>query len=211
MWNLPEFEMTLTLIRHGETWSNAKKRYLGTTDEGLSEAGIRHIQQIQTSGLYPVTEPLFVSPMLRCRQTAKLLFPGVAYQIVPQWREIDFGRFEGKTYRELSKTTEYQAWLASGGTLPFPEGESREQFIRRSVQGFAEEVKTLCDGSRERLSFEMCAVVHGGTIMALMSVLSGGEYFDFQVGCGEGYGVHLIHDGHKFEVLESKRLCGSII
>ena len=31
------------------------------------------------------------------------------------------------------------------------------------------------------------AVVHGGTIMAVLSSLTGGEYFDFQVKNGEGY------------------------
>ena len=30
-------------------------------------------------------------------------------------------------------------------------------------------------------------VVHGGTIMAVLSSLTGGEYFDFQVKNGEGY------------------------
>ena len=31
------------------------------------------------------------------------------------------------------------------------------------------------------------AVVHGGTIMAVLSSFTGGEYFDFQVKNGEGY------------------------
>ena len=34
---------------------------------------------------------------------------------------------------------------------------------------------------------KVCAVVHGGTIMALLSKFGGGEYFDYQVPCGRGY------------------------
>ena len=49
---------------------------------------------------------------------------------------MDFGEFEGKNYIELQKDPNYQAWIDSNGTLPFPGGESREAFIKRCEQGF---------------------------------------------------------------------------
>ena len=49
---------------------------------------------------------------------------------------MDFGQFEGKNYEELKDNPDYQKWIDSNGTLPFPGGESREQFIRRSMEGF---------------------------------------------------------------------------
>ena len=49
---------------------------------------------------------------------------------------MDFGAFEGHNYQELSGDPAYQRWIDSGGTLPFPEGESREEFIRRNVAGY---------------------------------------------------------------------------
>ena len=42
----------------------------------------------------------------------------------------------GKNYEELKDDPCYQKWIDSNGTLPFPGGESREQFIRRSMEGF---------------------------------------------------------------------------
>ena len=36
------------------------------------------------------------------------------------------------------------------------------------------------------------AVVHGGTIMALLSHFTGGEYFDYQAKCGQGYSGILV-------------------
>lgn len=49
---------------------------------------------------------------------------------------MDFGAFEGHNYQELAGDPAYQRWIDSGGTLPFPEGESREEFIRRNVAGY---------------------------------------------------------------------------
>lgn len=35
------------------------------------------------------------------------------------FRECDFGIFEGKNYEELKENRDYQRWLDSGGVLPF--------------------------------------------------------------------------------------------
>ena len=41
--------------------------------------------------------------------------------------------------------------------------------------------------SRNEERKNIAAVVHGGTIMAVCSSFTDGEYFDFQIGNGEGY------------------------
>lgn len=51
--------------------------------------------------------------MLRCRQTAALLFPGVEQRQVPQLRECAFGRFEEKTWEELKDDPLYRAWMGA--------------------------------------------------------------------------------------------------
>lgn len=184
----------LILIRHGATKANLEHRYLGKTEETLSEEGKQELRRRQEAGRYPRPDRLFISPMLRCRETAELLFPDIPYQCIPEWTEIDFGLFEGKNYRELSGSADYQAWMESGGTLPFPKGESRESFQDRVLQGFDRMRNGL---KEERMDFSeknIAAVVHGGTIMALCSSLGGGEYFDFQVPCGEGYECRFRYD-----------------
>ena len=112
---------------------------------------------------------------------------------------MDFGAFEGHNYQELSGEPNYQRWIDSGGTLPFPEGESREEFIRRSVAGYEKMVyhmkmiweRSAASGQRNRKIQSVSAVVHGGTIMALLSHFLGGEYFDYQEKCGQGYSGRL--------------------
>ncbi len=104
----------------------------------------------------------------------------------------------------MKDNPDYQKWIDSNGTLPFPGGEPREQFIRRSMEGFdwmmsdilikSEKNTRIQNGTETQDLKNNCeteipvvAVVHGGTIMAVLSSLTGGEYFDFQVKNGEGY------------------------
>lgn len=169
--------MKWVLIRHGKTQGNLEGRYIGCrTDEGLCPEGRRQLGP----GKYPPVERIYVSPLRRCLETAEMLYPGVPVEIIPDFRECDFGEFENLNYSQLNGRADYQAWIDSGGEAPFPGGESREAFARRCVAAF--------EGLRP--AGESCAlIVHGGTIMAIMAryARTKGNYFDFQVQCGRGY------------------------
>ena len=90
----------LLFIRHGATEGNLHHRYIGRTDEPLCEEGVAQVKALQKRGLS--VNRLFVSPMLRTRQTADILFPKMPYTVVDGFAEMDFGRFEGKSADELS-------------------------------------------------------------------------------------------------------------
>lgn len=187
MRNRPENQITLVLIRHGATRANREHRYLGKTDEGLSPEGKTQLAEYRRLQCYPSLDLLFVSPMKRCIQTAEILYPGMRPVVVEEWEEMDFGAFEGKNYMELREDGRYQAWIDSSGTLPFPEGECREEFLERCCRGFrrmAGEVKRAEDG---KAPARVGLIVHGGTIMALLSSYGGGDYFDYQADNGRGY------------------------
>lgn len=192
--------MEIFWIRHGETPSNKEHRYIGgRTEESLSKEGRSFLEREKEAGRYPKAELLFSSPMKRCLETGALLYPDQESRKIEAFREMDFGAFEGKNYQELNGNTAYQAWIDSNGTLPFPEGESREDFICRCREGFFEmlrEIEGLCSknvgekgpiGEKTEIPLKIAAVVHGGTIMALLSSFYGGEYFDYQVKNGGGY------------------------
>lgn len=184
-----EVEMQIYLLRHGKTISNLEHRYLGTTDEELCDIGIEELKE-KTQDM-PSVDLLFSSPMMRCRQSCEILFPSMAYDIVEEYREMDFGDFERKNYKELQGNADYQRWIDSKGTLAFPNGESREQFIKRQMTAF----EKMCCKIKEKQKVgkeiaSVAAVVHGGSIMAVLSALSGGEYFDFQCKNGQGYSFY---------------------
>ncbi len=169
--------MKLLFLRHGLTQGNLEKRYIGTTDEPLCTEGIEALKQLSV----PPCERLFISPLLRCRQTAELLFPGKVQEVADDFRECDFGRFEGKHYRELAADAAYQAWVDSGGTLPFPDGEHPAAFRERCVAAFAACMASVTADSTAAF------IVHGGTIMAILSHYAGGGYYDYQIPCGHGF------------------------
>ncbi len=184
MWNRTENQITFLLIRHGATAANREHRYIGRTDEPLSADGQAQIVTACEQQKYPQAEHVFVSPMLRCKMTAELIYPGVPKTYIADWCEMDFGRFEGKNYEELKGDAAYRTWIDSNGMLPFPDGESREAFIRRVETGFWQMTAQLADRAEKNT---VAAVVHGGTIMALLSRFGGGAYFDYQIPNGEGY------------------------
>lgn len=172
--------MKVLLLRHGETPGNRRRAYIGSTDEPLSPQGREQAQAVAV----PPVERVYGSPMLRCRQTAEILFPGAEYHPVPDLRECDFGAFEGKSYEELKDDPAYRSWIDSGGEGEIPEGESAPAFRRRCTEAFASLVE---DAAGRGLS--SCAVVcHGGSIMAILAHYSGeGDFYRWQVKNAAGY------------------------
>lgn len=196
MMNL-EKSLDLYLIRHGKTPGNEEKRYVGRTEESLSKKGREELLQKKL----PEAQMLFSSPMKRAIESCECLFPGKKVVTIPAFREIDFGDFEGKNYQELSENKEYQAWIDSGGTMPFPHGEGRDTFIQRSLEGYEEMLCLLRKSDVERAA----AVVHGGTIMAILSAVYGGDYYDYQIPNGEGYLLRMELEDKDFRILSVER------
>lgn len=204
MRNWSENQITLVLIRHGATNANKERRYLGKTDETLSEEGRERLLQAKQSGIYPEVDVLFSSPMRRCRETAELLYPGQEPMIIPEWEEMNFGEFEGKNYFDLKDDVRYQEWIDSNGTLPFPSGESREEFIERCKNGFYKMLEVISVRYQSKETLTIGLVVHGGTIMSLLSEFYGGDYFDYQVKNGLGYACALETDKEDSKFIKPK-------
>jgi len=108
-------------------------------------------------------------------------------------RECCFGHFENRNYIEMTGDDEYQAWIDSGGTLPFPDGESIEAFDRRVCEAWLRQVRTWAAAGGDEEG-AMTMIVHGGTIMSVMERLfpdegsSSGRY-RWNPGHTQGYTV----------------------
>ena len=164
--------LKVNMIRHGKTYGNSRGRYIGTTDEPL---------------LLEEADQVFASPLMRCVQTAEILFPGQEPCLIPEFAECDFGEFENKNYQELSDNPDYQKWIDSGGTLGFPGGESMVEFQERCLAGMERVVAMSYEKDWE----EIALVVHGGTIMSILGAYGfpKQDYFEWHVNNGEGYRV----------------------
>ena len=200
-------QFTIRVIRHGQTYGNTQRRFLGKTDEPLWEKGKEALEEIRKQGIWGEVGPgqLFSSPMIRCRQTAGILFPEQEPYLLQDMTECDFGIMENKNHEELDGDPRYQAWIDSGGRAPFPGGESLEEFAARTVRAFEE----MLEGMDRRGVSEAALVCHGGSIMSIMEMLADPhrDYFTGIKGNGCGYLVrtdyHLWKTGKKCcQVLE---------
>lgn len=171
----------IVLIRHGITKSNSEQRYLGWTDEPLSGIGVKKLEEARKPGFFcDEAFVLFVSPMLRCWQTADIMFPDKEQVIIDNFKEMNFGEFELKNYKELSNDPRYQAYIDSGGETAFPGGECKTDFIKRCMEGYDSALQYM----KEHNLKNAVMVVHAGTIMAILSSIKGGHYFDYHVDYG---------------------------
>ncbi len=198
--------MKCYLIRHGITEGNNSLSFNGSgTDEPLTEEGREALKEIE--GM-PPGYLLFSSPMKRALETAAIMFPGVKPIVIDDFREMYFGKFEGKNHEMLDGDPEYQAWLDSGGYSTIPGGESIESFSVRTWSGFTEAVHYAVKKGSESI----CIVAHGGTIMAVMSMLTGEDYFAFNAPNGAGYVIEVEIDdaGNVTASTAYDRFCGGL-
>lgn len=177
--------MKVILIRHGATKGNETGKYIGKTDEPLARYGINQLKSMDELYGYPEAQKIVVSPMKRCLETARLIYPGGSYEVISDLRECDFGDFEGKNYVELSDNPDYQKWLDSNGTSPFPNGDSAEVFKKRCQNAFLEQVEKCQKNRIPSVAF----IIHGGTIMSILEkyAVPKKEYYDYQSKNAEGY------------------------
>ena len=195
------------LIRHGVTQGNERRAFTGCgSDDELSAEGrkaavafAREIRPyIKNDTLY------FSSPLKRAEQTAGIIIDAASSDkqavTVDKLREIDFGIFEGKNHAQLDGNKDYQAWIDSGGTAQIPGGESREGFIKRSMEGFKDVL--ISAGGHE----DIVIVCHGGNIMAIMSSLRGCDYYEHMTDNLDGYFLEIEIDNEKVSLRTFDRI-----
>jgi broad specificity phosphatase PhoE len=85
----------------------------------------------------------------------------------PDLREIDFGRWEGKTFSEIrdSSPAEIARWARFAPDFAFPGGESLRDFLGR--------VRRAADRLAADEAETVLAVTHGGVIKAMLCHLLG--------------------------------------
>ncbi|XP_061631000.1 probable fructose-2,6-bisphosphatase TIGAR A isoform X4 [Phyllopteryx taeniolatus] len=128
----------LTFVRHGETQFNKEGLLQGQAiDCPLSEVGL---QQAEAAGRYLTDvkfSNLFVSDMLRARQTAETIVKhnsscaGLQLACDPLLKEKSFGIAEGKRVQDIKDMAK-----AAGQSLAIftpPQGETQEQVSTKSL------------------------------------------------------------------------------
>ena len=125
------------------------------------------------------------SDLKRCWQTAQVLFPDQDLLAFPEFREMDFGQWEGKTYGELAGDPHYEEWIHNHFTSEPPEGEGYFTFAERVEKGWEVVISMMLEGELNRTAI----VTHGGVIRYLLSKHSHEkrEFWEWKVPHGNGF------------------------
>lgn len=191
-----DIKMKVILIRHGKTKGNLEHRYVGTTEESLAPEGIRTLMEYKEKGLYPKADRIYISPQIRCVESARVIYPDREYIPYADLRECNFGEFEYKNYTELKDNENYQRWIDSNGTMDFPKGERVSEFKARCQNAFEQIITSV---KEERIAF----IIHGGTIMSILHKYARPhkDYYDWQIGNGEGFITKVAEDKKSLQIL----------
>jgi alpha-ribazole phosphatase len=154
------------LIRHGEPADHAKNRCYGTLDIGLSENGRRQMSHVAQHLEADPAAVIFASPSSRAQQSASILAANQSrpIEIIEDFREMNFGDFEGLTYDEIATRYPdlYRQWMESPTEIHFPNGENFAAMQSRVLRAFK---KILHESEGQTIMI----VSHGGVNRILIA------------------------------------------
>lgn len=180
---------TIHLIRHGLTEGNLLGQYIGSTDLPLAEEGVEWLERLKSKSPYPAAQVYYCSPMKRCVETLRILYPEAQPIVVEDLRECDFGDWEGKTAGELEADEAFAQWVNSGQAATPPNGESGGAFMQRVCSAF----EKIVQGMLRSGTSSAVIVAHGGTIMSILSAygLPRADFYDWITENGCGYSLRI--------------------
>lgn len=126
----------LILVRHGQTEMNAQRLYFGKLNPPLNDLGISQAYQAKEKLLNIDYDRIYSSPLERAKQTAEIcnyLDKDIIFD--PKLEEIDFGIFEGLTFKEMSERypDEIKKMEENWKGYNYITGESPQEMFYRAV------------------------------------------------------------------------------
>lgn len=162
----------IVFVRHGETDWNAEGRLQGQRDIPINERGRRQAaeaaRKLASLNLEPTRLPWLVSPLHRTRETAEIARTTLgldprSYVVDDRLKEISFGAWEGRTWKEVRRSEPVLASQREHDKWHFvpPAGESYAMLAER-VRPWVGEIER-----------DVIVVCHGGVARALLFLICG--------------------------------------
>lgn len=169
----------IIIIRHGETIGNMKKWYYGQADISLSDNGRFMTRKNLKDGVYPVipdSAQCFTTGLVRTEETFMIIYGDRPHGRLESLKEMNFGEYECHSWDELQDDPIFLEWgYDTTGDVALPEGESRNQFVRRISRGLDDLIAKhnikeleLRHKDEEAVTVLIC---HGGVITVIMNLL----------------------------------------
>lgn len=161
------------LVRHGQTLWNLAMKYQGHCDVALTDKGIEQAELAAKRLADENISAVYASDLNRALVTAECIASehNLAVTTIPELREINFGDWEGLTFKGLNEriTSEFnEEWteemlkiFTHPGDARIPGGESFSEVKERATFALANLVAKHQDQT-------IVVVSHGGTIRTLL-------------------------------------------
>ncbi|MDO4203290.1 MAG: histidine phosphatase family protein [Selenomonadaceae bacterium] len=158
----------VVLIRHGQTeWNNAG-RYQGQSNTELSEAGCRQAEILADNFPVEKVDAIYSSDLNRALATAEAVAKKFNLEVIPEidFRELDFGDWEGLTYPEINEKwpEEVANFFGAPEKLKIPNGETFPQVAERAVKRLKE---IIADNEGKTV----VVTAHGAVIRSMLATL----------------------------------------
>lgn len=186
----------LILIRHGQTDMNKDQLYYGRLDVPINETGKEQAENTRKNlvELEIDYDKIYSSPMKRAYETAEIVnYKNLEIEKDDELREMDFGIFEGLSYKEIIKKypEEMENLKKDWKKYSYVTGENPFMLQKRALK-FLEKI----DKNKNNM-----VVTHWGIICTLLSFLFSIElegYWKYQVKNG---GIVIIEFADGYPVL----------
>jgi len=157
----------LLLARHGQSVSNAVRRFQGTQDVALSELGARQAEALGQAIRHLPIAAVYTSPLERARRTAEIAAAGLGVPLtqVDDLRELSLGDWEGRTVEEIRALPgdPYEQWVRDPPSCLPPGAEPLPEVQARVVSAMADIAAAHPNGQ------QVLVVCHGGVISAYLA------------------------------------------
>ena len=127
----------LIIVRHGQTQMNVEGIFFGKLDPGLNEMGRVQCKKACDILKKHGYDAIYSSDLVRASETAELVnYLKLPIKFDKRLQEIDFGIFEGLSYKEIKEKypVECEKSKNEWKTFDFVTGESLERLQSRAVE-----------------------------------------------------------------------------
>ncbi|WP_366922398.1 alpha-ribazole phosphatase [Metallumcola ferriviriculae] len=158
--------LEMYLVRHGETLWNQDHKYQGHQDVPLSEVGRRQAKELAHWLKEVRYTAIYASDLSRAYDTAAAVADSRAIKVTAdrRLREINFGTWEGRTFKEINKIFPdiVKQWMENPAEVNLPEGESFALVKKRAYQA----VKDIV--AKNEYAGKVAVFSHGATIRTIL-------------------------------------------
>lgn len=169
----------LYVLRHGETESNAARRFAGWSDDPVNETGRKQAEALAERLAPEGVRHVFSSPVRRATETARVLTDRLdaTVRTVHDLHEIDVGPWKGLTHEEVEERwpEAYARWKEDPAGFELDGREALERVRDRALSALNQIGRSLMGED----DASAAVVTHLALIRVLWLTATGGALSDY--------------------------------